>query len=89
MSRKHLERTTVMRREVQKALGKTRGKGKEIEGLGEELTSPSQMLETWKEARWWREDEETSRKASKVTRYHVAETEGKGMYTMSNILNMH
>ena len=47
-SRKHPWRTTVMRREVQKTLGKTRGTSKEIEGSGEELSSPSQMLETWK-----------------------------------------
>ena len=56
MSRKHPERTTVMRREVQKALGKTRGTSKKIvrnrviRKSMEELSSPAQMLESWKEA---------------------------------------
>ena len=52
VSQKHPERTTVMRREVKKALGKTRGTSKERKGRVEK----SHMLETWKEARQWRED---------------------------------
>ena len=43
-------RTTGMRREVKKALGKTTGTRKERKERGEKLSSPSQM-ETWKEAR--------------------------------------
>ena len=44
-------RTTGMGREVKKALGKTTGTRKERKERGEKLSSPSQMLETWKEAR--------------------------------------
>ena len=46
---KHPERRTVIRREVQ-ALGKTRGTSNERKERGETRSSPSQMLETWKEA---------------------------------------
>ena len=44
-------RTTGMGREVKKALGKTTGTRKERKERGEKRSSPSQMLETWKEAR--------------------------------------
>ena len=42
VSQKHPKRTTVMRREGKKALGKTRGTSNERKGRGEKLSSPSQ-----------------------------------------------
>ena len=83
VSRKHPERTTIMRREVQKALRKTRGTSKEIERPGEELSSPSQKRRPGNKNG---SEGRIRRRAERQVRQHVIETEGNGMYGKPNII---
>ena len=83
MSRKHPEKTTIMRREVQKALRKTRGTSKEIERPGEELSSPSQKRRPGNKNG---SEGRIRRRAERQVRQHVIETEGNGMYGKPNII---
>ena len=86
VSRKHPERTTIMRREVQKALRKTRGTSKEIERPGEELSSPSQKRRPGNKNG---SEGRIRRRAERQVRQHVIETEGNGMYGKPNIIYIH